>query len=165
DDLVREGRFDPELAARLSALCLEVPPLRARRDDIPSLALLAIDRACRLLGRPAVGIDDAALERLLRYDWSGNLREFSHVIDRAVGQAAGPKIECADLPPLPQARPEADPLSGSFADVERRLLSAALTHAGGNKSEAARNLGLKRTTFLDKLRRLGLDDAATHAKA
>jgi len=168
ENIVREGRFDPELATRLSALRLEAPPLRARRDDIPSLALLAIDRACRLLGKAPVGLDDEALELLLSHDWPGNLRELSHVIDRAVARARGPKILCADLPPFAQARPvptEDDPLDGSFAEVERRLLSAALARAAGNKSEAARSLGLKRTTFLDKLRRLGLEDRVPGAKA
>lgn len=151
--------FDPELMRWLTRLEVQVPPLRQRRDDLPSLVLLALDRACRVFGRGPLGIEQAALDALIAHDWPGNLRELQHVIDRAVARAAGPKIRRADLPALAgaAARLPADPLDGTYEDVERRVCERALALAQGNKSEAARALGLKRSTFLDKLRRLGLD--------
>lgn len=155
--LAEAGLFDSELARWLTRLQLEVPPLRERREDLPSLILLALDRSRRVLGRPAVGIDQGAVETLLRHDWPGNLRELQHVIDRAVARADGPQVLRRHLPPLPSSAPAAsDPLEGTYAEVEARLLRRAMQRAGGNKSEAARLLGLKRTTFLDKLRRHGI---------
>lgn len=151
--LVEAGLFDPELHRRLEPLVLEVPPLRERREDVPSLVLLALDRSCRTSGRPVLGIDADALEALRAHPWPGNLRELGSAIDRAVLRAAGPTVGRADLPPLAPVEEGPDPWSGTFAELELRILEQALARAQGNKSEAARLLGLKRSTFLDKLKR------------
>lgn len=156
--LVRGGAFDPELGRWLDKLRVDVPPLRDRREDLPSLALLAVDRACRVLGREVMGMEQGALEVLLRHDWPGNLRELQHVIERAVAQAAGPQVRKEDLPPLTPTTTAGDPLAGTYATIEERILRRAMERAEGNKSQAARMLGLKRTTFLDKLRRHHLDE-------
>jgi two-component system, NtrC family, response regulator HydG len=158
--LVAEGGFDAELGRWLSKVRLEVPPLRERREDIPSLALLAIDRACRVLGREVMGMDQQALEVLLRHDWPGNLRELQHVVGQAVARASGAQVTRQDLPPLAPSESAQDLLAGSYATLEKRILRRALERADGNKSQAARLLGLKRTTFLDKLRRHDLDEGA-----
>ncbi|MDX2089567.1 MAG: sigma 54-interacting transcriptional regulator [Kofleriaceae bacterium] len=162
--LVDAGLFDPELAQWLAPLAIDVPPLRARREDVPSLVLLALDRATRVLGRPVLGISDDALRVLVAHAWPGNLRELQSVVDRAVARAAGTRVELADLPPLAAEEhgPDGpDPLAGTYEALERRILLRALERANGNKSEAARLLDLKRTTFLDKLRRYKLEDAVT----
>lgn len=150
--LVAAGAFDAELHRRLEPLALEVPPLRERREDLPSLLLLALDRTCRVTGLPVLGIDAAAQEALVEHAWPGNLRELASVVDRAVAAAQGEKITLEDLPPLAPTE-AADPWSGTYAEIEARALEAAMARADGNKSEAARLLGLKRTTFLDKLKR------------
>ncbi len=161
-DLVSAGAVDAELARWLATAELRVPPLRDRREDIPSLALLAIDRACRVLGRAPIGIDQEAMDLLLESAWPGNQRELELAIQRAVSAAQGPQVRAADLPPLAvvaqagprrDSEPEGDPLAGTAVEVERRMLLHALERSAGNKSEAARLLGMKRTTFLDKLRR------------
>ncbi|MEM9193526.1 MAG: sigma 54-interacting transcriptional regulator [Myxococcota bacterium] len=157
--LVEAGAFDPELARWLEPLSLVVPPLRDRREDFGSVILQALDRACRILGHPVLGIEQDAMAFLAKQPWPGNVRELQHTIDRAVARANGPKVLLSDLPPTAQ-RKEADPLEGTYQELERRILAHALERAGGNKSEAARLLGLKRTTFLDKLRRTGLRDKA-----
>lgn len=162
--LAEAGAFDPELARWLSPLRLEVPPLRERKEDLGSLVLLALDRACRVFGREVMGIDPQAQRALEAHDWPGDLRELAWVIDRAVAVAPGPNVRLEDLPPLAPARAEpapAHPLDGTYAEFERRVLIRALERAGGNKSEAARLLDLKRTTFLDKLRRHDLNEVAT----
>ena len=162
--LVEAGSLDKTLAQRFAPLTLEVPPLRERPEDLPSLVLLALDHASRVLGRSAVGIEDAAMQRLADYPWPGNQRELQVVIDHAVARCEGPRVRPADLPELLCRRPEPSQeqlvLAGTLEDVESRVLQQALVRAGGNKSEAARSLGLKRTTFLDKLRRHGLDEPA-----
>jgi DNA-binding NtrC family response regulator len=135
-----------------------VPPLRARREDIPSLSLLALDRACRVLGREVMGMDQRALEILLAHDWPGNLRELQHVVGLAVARAEGPQVRPSDIPPLAASAPTGDPMAGTYDALEKQILLHALDRAGGNKSKAARLLGLKRTTFLDKLRRHDLDE-------
>src|SRR5690606_19732585 len=146
EPLVRGGAFDLELERRLEPLTLEVPSLRERREDIPSLVLLALDRSCRTSGREVMGIDADALEALEAHDWPGDVAELESVSERAVARAKGPAVRLSDLPPLmPDAddhEPE-DPFRGTFAEVEARVLEHALELAGGNKSEAARILGLK----------------------
>ncbi len=153
ESLARAGAFDVELYRRLEPLVLQVPPLRERSEDLPSLVLLALDRSCRTAGRGVMGIEPDALEVLVSHSWPGNQEELSSVIDRAVACASGPNVRVADLPPLALADVVADPWSGTYAELEARILEHAMERAGGNKSEAARMLGLKRTTFLDKLKR------------
>ena len=157
-ELQRRGALDPDLARCFSGPGLKIPRLRDRREDVPSLALLAIDRACRVLAREPVGIDQAAMVALVDHEWPGDVAELELVIELAVGRTSSKTISTTDLPPLawPGAAREGS-LDGTYLEVERRLLEYALSRSGGNKSEAARMLGLKRTTFLDKLRRHGLE--------
>ena len=160
-ELERRAALDPDLASQLSRPGLTIPSLRERREDVPSLALLAIDRACRVLAREPVGIVGEAMDALVDHDWPGDVAELELIIELAVAQVTSKAIALRDLPPL--AWPGADeeePLKGTYIEVERRLLERALLRSGGNKSEAARILGLKRTTFLDKLRRHGLEQRA-----
>jgi two-component system response regulator HydG len=160
-ELRRRDALDPDLLTSFTPGRLAIPPLRERREDVPSLVLLAIDRACRVFARDPVGIDQQAMIALVDHDWPGDVAELELVVELAVERVAGKAIGMSDLPPL--AWPAADgqeSLSGTYVDVERRMLLRALHRAGNNKSEAARRLGLKRTTFLDKLRRHGLDERA-----
>ena len=157
-ELQRRNALDASLARLLSGANLSIPPLRARREDVPSLVLLAIDRACRILAQDPVGIGQDAMEALIRHDWPGDVAELELIVALAVSKVTTKTISFADLPPL--AWPDdaqSESLDGTYLEVERRLLERALRRSGGNKSEAARILGLKRTTFLDKLRRHGLE--------
>jgi hypothetical protein len=139
-------------------------PLRERKADLPSLLLIAIDRACRALGRAPIGIAPEAQAQLVEHVWPGNLAELQWVVERAVARCEGTRIGREALgswtESTPKAAAEPHPLEGTYEEVEQRLLAHALERAAGNKSEAARLLGLKRTTFLDRLRRHDLDDPA-----
>jgi DNA-binding NtrC family response regulator len=168
DELVQAGGFDAELARRVAPLTLVVPSLAARREDLRSLVLVAIDRGCRALGRPLVGIEEDALKALLEHPFSEGTRELEGLVERAVGRARGPRISLLDLDLAPSTASsagtipsEGDAWVGSYTELETRILEKALERAQGNKSEAARALGLKRTTFLDKLRRAGLERPTT----
>ena len=162
-ELESRGALAPELAKQLMQPGLTIPPLRDRREDVPSLALLAIDRACRVLAREPVGITEEAMSALVDHDWPGDVAELELIIELAVAKASSKTIGLPDLPPLAwPGTDEEEPLTGTYIEVERRLLERALLRSGGNKSEAARMLGLKRTTFLDKLRRHGLEQRAPH---
>jgi DNA-binding NtrC family response regulator len=154
--LVERSSMDPGLAERVRALRVEIPPLRARPEDLGSLVLFAIDRACRASGNATLGIEEDALAELAAHDWPGNEVELFALIERAVRRATPPRVTKADVGAL-VVRTSGPALEGSLADIERRALETALARAGGNKSEAARLLGIARTTFLDKLKRAGID--------
>ena len=154
--LVERSSMDAGLADRVRALRVDVPPLRSRPEDLGSLVLFAIDRACRTSGNATLGIAEDALAELAAHDWPGNELELFALIERAVRRATPPRITKADVGEL-VVRAGGAPLEGSLADIERRALETALARAGGNKSEAARLLGIARTTFLDKLKRAGIE--------
>ncbi len=159
-ELERRQALHPALCAKFGSLVLSIPPLSERPEDLSSLVLLAIDRACRVLGREPIGVRQDTISALLAHDWPGDVAELGFVIESAVARAKGPTIEPSDLPALawPRAPQSSESLDGTYVEVECRMLERALQRAAGNKSEAARLLGLKRSTFLDKLRRHELED-------
>ena len=154
EELLARGALVPELARWLSPTTYRVPPLRECREDIESLALLAIDRAGRVLGKNVPGLAPGALAVLKEHDYPLNHLELESAVERAVANAGGLRIELGDLPPLPTGTL----VSGSFIEQERDILRRALDHAGGNRTRAARALGLKRTTLIEKLRKLGIEE-------
>ena len=156
DALVQRTSMDPGLAERVRPMRIDLPPLRDRPEDLGSLVLFAIDRACRASGSATLGIADDAMAELATHDWPGNELELFALIERAVRRATPPRITKGDVGAL-VVRESGDPLEGSLAEIERRALETALARAGGNKSEAARLLGVARTTFLDKLKRAGIE--------
>lgn len=162
DQLVTARRMAPALAERLKAQRLEVPPLALRQEDLHLLTLSALDRAVRCTGRESVGIGEEALERIFAHAWRGDVEELEAVITQAVLQTDKAMLGAKDLPlygEMHGAEELEDPYLGTYASLEQQILLRAIERAGGNKSEAARALGLKRTTFIDKLRRFGLDDS------
>jgi DNA-binding NtrC family response regulator len=154
----------PDLYYRLAVIEVEVPPLRARRSDVPSLVAHA------LRGTPARAVSEAAMECLLAYDWPGNVRELLHVVERASVLSGGEIIDVDALPehlraPRGRRRPGAAPpgapppgltLREAVADLERRMIAAALARARGNRSEAARQLGVGRPQLYAKMQEYGL---------
>ncbi|HET9930060.1 MAG TPA: sigma-54 dependent transcriptional regulator [Polyangiaceae bacterium] len=148
-----------DLYYRLAVVEIEVPPLRARKSDIPLLVAHA------LRSTPARAVSEQAMERLLAYAWPGNVRELIHVIERAAVLCGGEIIDVADLPDAvrePVARASApEPLETSnlreaVARLERRLIAAALVETQGNRSEAARRLGIARAQLYAKIEEYGL---------
>jgi DNA-binding NtrC family response regulator len=151
-----------ELYYRLAVIEIELPPLRARRSDIPLLVAHA------LRGKPARAVSEAAMQRLLESPWPGNVRELFHVIERAAVMCGSEVIDVGDLPdslradgtraPAAPAAPEDDDLSlhGAVARVERRLILRALERAKGNRSAAARLLGIGRPQLYAKMEEHGL---------
>lgn len=162
--LVREGRFRDDLYYRLHIVPIYLPPLRARREDIPALASHFVARLAEELGRPALRLEEAALEQLCRYHWSGNVGELENVLERAAVLAEGQTIGVADLPPLigPHAEKAVEETEDSLqlepvlARMERTYLQRALARARGVKTEAARLLGLKPSALYYKLAKYGL---------
>ena len=166
--MVRDRTFREDLYYRLCVLEIEVPPLRARRTDVPELARAVLPSLCKRNHKPQLELSSAALARLSGYGWPGNVRELENVLERAVVLAESREIAAEDLvlPDAPVRKAElvervaieedADHREVMEALEKERLLDA-LRAAGGNRSGAARALGIPRTTLINKLRRYGLD--------
>ncbi|HZV24413.1 MAG TPA: sigma 54-interacting transcriptional regulator, partial [Luteimonas sp.] len=172
--LVAEGRFRADLLHRLDVVRLQLPPLRARRDDVPLLAERFLRAAAMRLGAPAKRFAKPALERLRAHDWPGNVRELENVCWRLAALAPGETIGVADLDGALSS--SATPASAQDWEVglaawaraqlsaggddlhararerlDRILLEVALAHTQGHRSEAATRLGLGRNTITRKL--------------
>ena len=166
EDMVARGEFREDLYFRLRVVEITVPPLRARRADLPALCAAVLPRVARRCGRAARPIAEPALARMMAYTWPGNVRELENVLERALVLGEGDMIEIEDLELTDRAVPsepidvidaaDAKPHDAVMEEIERRRLTAALTAAAGNQSTAAKALGMPRTTFINKLRRHGL---------
>ncbi len=180
--LIAEGKFREDLYYRLNVVTITLPPLRERREDLFELSLYFLRRACERTGRKVSTIDETAMRRLTEYAWPGNIRELQNVIERAVVLAEGPSLSIAELPaemresppPILSRRSDdverprrraltADLLAAprrilvSGSQDEKSLLEDALQRANGNKADAARLLGMPRSTYYSKLKKHGLD--------
>ncbi|GAB4235382.1 MAG: sigma-54-dependent response regulator transcription factor ZraR [Acidobacteriota bacterium] len=151
-----EGRLRRDLYYRLSVVQLEVPPLRERRDDIPRLANHFLRRVSDQLGRP-LRLTEAALERLQEYDWPGNVRELENAVERVAVLKTDAVLDADDFAFL-RPPPSGAELGLNELDLaEREKIVEALRQARGNKTEAARRLGIERKSLYRKARRLGID--------
>jgi DNA-binding NtrC family response regulator len=166
--LIEEKRFREDLYYRLNVLPIEVPPLRQRRDDIPLLVHHFLDIAAQETGARADTISEAAMERLVAYDWPGNVRQLENVIERLAILCPNAEIGVEDLPPEqfnqertpPPLAPLVPSTGISFNEtveqLESELILQALEHTHWNKNRAAQLLGLNRTTLLEKIKKRGL---------
>ncbi len=160
EPLVERGEFREDLYYRLNVLQIALPPLRQRSEDIPLLVRHFIDRARLTTGRPISGITADALSALLAYSFPGNIRELENIIERAFILCKGEEISTGDLPPhvIAQA-PRPDEGSGPQGELEKMEAEAirqALERHAGNRTKAAAELGIHRSTLHRKLRRYRL---------
>jgi DNA-binding NtrC family response regulator len=167
--LVRAGEFREDLFYRLRVVPLPLPPLRERLADIVPLAehFLAVaagNGAHKRLSADAAG-------RLLEYGWPGNVRELCNTMERVAALVRHPIVAAADLGFLDDTRPvpATDWLSGTMpeavARLEREMISRALVAAGGNRTQAAERLGVRRQLLHEKIGRYGLDSSAKRTEA
>ena len=160
-DLVREGTFRQDLFYRVNVVCMKIPPLRDRMEDVPLLAQHFISRFNRLQGREIEGVTDDAMACLMSYQYPGNVRELENIIERAFILCRGSEIDLAHLPDsLGGGRPAGtagSTASGTFAQIEATFLKSALARNGGNRLKTARDLGIHKTTLFRRMKRLGID--------
>jgi DNA-binding NtrC family response regulator len=156
--MVEEGSFRRDLYYRLNVVKITLPPLRARRTDIPRLAEALRDRLASSMNKKFTGFAPEAMETLVGHAWPGNVRELENAIERAMVVGTPPLIRVRDLP-LGQAPRGEAPAGGpkSLADMERIHLQRVLDETGWNISRAARELDIDRTTLYAKIRRYGLE--------
>jgi DNA-binding NtrC family response regulator len=174
EEMVARHLFRADLFYRINVCPVEIPPLRERREDVP---LLAQHFLRRFAPNKALTLTPEAEQALCQYDWPGNVRELRNVMQQLALFATG-EIRRADLPGEIASDAHVERLvracgrcmvegqmsySEVVACLETNLLRQALADAGGNKSHAARALGLSLSTLRDKLHKFGLDDETTEA--
>ncbi|MBI5067651.1 MAG: sigma 54-interacting transcriptional regulator [Deltaproteobacteria bacterium] len=156
-EMVRRGHFRADLFYRLDVFPLTVPALRERPEDLPALALALLGEAAATMGREAPPLSAAALEALRRHSFPGNVRELRNLVERALVRSRGRAVEPSHLGLAPADRtPEAAPssleLPLDLATLERMAIAEALRRVNGNRTHAARLLGIGLRTLRNKLR-------------
>jgi two-component system response regulator HydG len=154
---VQERRFREDLYYRLRVITIRVPPLRERKADVPVLVDHFIRKYAAKDGKRVAGIEPMALAALMDYAWPGNVRELENAIERAVVLVRGDRLAVADLPPEVLNRAPQNcitiPLGTALREVERRMIAETLRHTDGDKTKAARLLGITARTIYRKLDR------------
>ena len=175
---LEEGTFRQDLYYRLNVVPVSIPPLREHKEDIPELVDHFIARFAEDSAKKITGITPVALRILMDYHWPGNVRELENIIERAVAFSDGPVIDVADIrldlsPSVPSAVPGSAALSAgtpfppagmTLDQFEDEIIREALRRAQGNKSQAARLLGLSRNAFRYRLDKIGVPDDSEEAE-
>jgi two-component system response regulator HydG len=164
--LAEKGQFREDLYYRLNVVALTLPPLRERKEDIPLLAQQFLQVFTKKNSKTVRGFTPQAMDRLIRYEWPGNVRELMNAIERAVVLSRSEYLGEEELPLFPpepkdksrQIVSETIPDNLSLEQVEKAAIMKVLDSSNGNKSEAARRLGITRKTLLKKLRGYGVKE-------
>src|SRR5712671_4962798 len=159
---LEEGTFREDLYYRLNVVPIDIPPLREHKEDIPDLVNLFISRFAGESGKPVKSITPAAMQILVNYPWPGNVRELENVVERSLVMAIGDKLDGGDIRLDMNLRQRnhgevALPDGMSLDQYEQELIRNALTKADGNKSQAARLLGLTRNALRYRLTQMGIE--------
>jgi len=169
--MVAEGKFRSDLFFRLNVFPVDLPPLRERRDDIPLLVRQFAEEFSRRMKRTIETISPGTMDALCRYPWPGNVRELQNVIERAVILSPGPALVVPPVEMERHSKPEParedapvrhrrQPVHSILNEVDRDQIIRALKEANGRvggPDGAAFRLGLKRTTFITRMKKLGID--------
>ncbi len=171
--MVESGTFRKDLFYRLNVVKLRLPSLRDRCEDIPLLAAHFLDRATRERGRKFT-LNDEALRTMMRYNWPGNVRELEHAVESACTMCSGSVLQLGDLPTQLQQQGLAAKRAGAakgkldgngevtpvktLAEMEREAILGAIRMLGGDKLQAAKMLGIGKTTLYRKLKEYGIGD-------
>jgi DNA-binding NtrC family response regulator len=161
---LEEGTFREDLYYRLNVVAIDIPPLREHKEDIPALAQFFLEKFARESGKPAHNITPAAMKMLMDFHWPGNVRELQNVIERAITLSTGSTLDVADIHIDTARRAHVEsgsavlPEGMSMEQWEEELLREALKRASGNKSQAARALGLSRNALRYRLSKMGVHD-------
>jgi DNA-binding NtrC family response regulator len=163
-EALEQGTFREDLYYRLNVVPIDIAPLRERKEDIPDLVNLFVSRFAGDSGKAIEGITPEAMQTLAGYHWPGNVRELQNVIERACALSKGPMIEAADIHLDVRASKTANADSGflpagmTLEQWEDEMVKEALRRANGNKSQAARLLGLSRNALRYRLSKIGISD-------
>ncbi|MCX8090899.1 MAG: sigma-54 dependent transcriptional regulator [Verrucomicrobiae bacterium] len=158
EELVKQGKFREDLFFRLRVVEIHLPPLRERREDIPLLALSFLKEFARENGKRVTDFTAEALHQLMNYSWPGNVRELRAAIEHAVVLCRGDKVTVRDLPPSVRGETAASEAARLLArgdltvkEAEKQLMIRALKETKGNRTQAAKLIGMSRRTFHRKM--------------
>ncbi|HEY9150989.1 MAG TPA: sigma-54 dependent transcriptional regulator, partial [Gammaproteobacteria bacterium] len=160
---VADGQMRNDLYFRLNVMTLTLPPLRERRDDIPLLAYYLLRKFSAMMDRDVQEISTEGMRRLVEYDYPGNVRELSNFIERGVALAQGRTLDIEHLPQSLGAltvrvfKPEMAATPTTLEEQETEHILAVLKMADGNRTQAAKMLGIDRVSLWRKLKKLGID--------
>ena len=161
---LEEGTFREDLYYRLNVVPIDIPPLREHKEDIPDLVHLFLSRLAQRSQKAQPGISPEALRKLVEFHWPGNVRELENIVERACALTTGTLIEASDIhiDRLPSRDPSGQaallPEGKTLDQWEDDLIREAYRRANGNKSEAARLLGLSRNALRYRLEKIGISD-------
>jgi len=161
---LEEGTFREDLYYRLNVVAIDIPPLREHKEDIPSLVYHFLKKFARENGKPVPEITPEAMNLLSSFHWPGNIRELENTIERAITLAPGPKLGVNDIQldrRTSRSAHDASPVLPDGMTLEHwedEIISEALRRANGNKSQAARALGLSRNALRYRLTKIGVPD-------
>jgi DNA-binding NtrC family response regulator len=162
---LEEGTFREDLYYRLNVVPIDIPPLRQHKDDIPDLVQLFLARFARESGKEIASVSPAAMQILMDFHWPGNVRELENIIERSCALANGPTLQASDIH-LDTYRAKSGasdnflPPGQTLEQWEDEMIREALKRANGNKSQAARLLGLSRNALRYRLTKIGISDDA-----
>ena len=165
---LEDGTFREDLYYRLNVVAIDIPPLREHKEDIPALANFFLERYAKESAKTITAITPSAMQRLMDYHWPGNIRELQNIIERGVALASAATLDAADIylddpakrSHAPGGSPYVLPSGVTLEQWEDEAIREALRTANGNKSQAARALGLSRNALRYRLSRLGVPDPA-----
>ena len=154
EDMIREGSFRADLYHRLNVVKITIPPLRERREDIPDLVQYFVEQFATEYNRDVTGFDESSMQRLVAGEWPGNVRELRNTVEKHVALANHPVLAFEDIDgccPAPETDSGIDADQPTLAELERRYLVRMLDRFDGNRTRAARALGIDKSTLWRKL--------------
>jgi len=163
---LEDGTFREDLYYRLNVVAIDIPPLREHKEDIPALADFFLKKFAKETGKPVRGLTPQAVGLLMDYHWPGNVRELENILQRSVTLCSGATLDVADIQfDSARSRRSVDrepvlPEGTTLDQWEQEIIREALKRAGGNKSQAARALGLSRNALRYRLSQMGVSDPA-----
>ena len=157
ESLVKAGKFRDDLYYRLNVVKIVLPPLRERKEDVPLLAELFIDRLNRIQGKAVSGISEEALSELMHYSWPGNVRELQNAIEHAFILCRSGLIRTEHLPEItPPGTKRKSYATATLAEAEKKFIEEALLKNSYKRLATARKLGINKTTLWRKIKKLGI---------
>ena len=166
---IKTGQFREDLYYRLNVIPIHLPLLKDRRGDIPLLARFFVEKICKEMNRQLVSIGTDAIQAMEAYSWPGNVREMENIIERTIALTDSMIISCEDLPPdigrinpaglsAPQITSKGIDMNQVIADIERKMIQQAMVLGNGVKARAADLLKINRTTLVEKIKRLRIEN-------